>query len=143
MPFFFHHKNSCSRAAAQSLSLCGCCETGRPCLARHTPSRHLIIRGGQSSVFRFNYIYMQPSLGREQKPFKLVPFRLLLILLDRSWCIEEAPGQKTDNKLLSCKTESYLQRERHSQCQAGGLSASFSCWELARGQGLAFIYIYT
>ena len=125
MPFFFRHKNSCSRAAAQSLSLCGCCETARPCLARHTPSRHLIIRGGQSSVFIFNYIYMQPTLGREQKPLQIGP-----IPPQYYWLVYHIPARGLIINYNVHKTESYLHR----------LSASW--WELVRGQGLQHLFIF-
>ena len=51
----------------------------RDLASRDTPqSRHLIIRGGQSSVFTFNYIYMQPTLGREQKTLQIGPIPPLI-----------------------------------------------------------------
>ena len=95
MPFSVAIKIPAAEFSGVSSSLCGCCETVRPCLARHHtgPSSYhsgRTVFSLQSSVATFNYNYMQPqpSLGMEQKPFKLVPFRFLLKLTRT-----EPPGQ--------------------------------------------------
>ena len=109
----------------------------RDLASRDTPSRHLIIRGGQSSVFIFNYIYIQPTLGREQKTLQIGP---------------TPPPINTDSCISlmhsrACRPADWsliiIQQNWVIFIQRWGLGASFSCWVWwgVKGQHL-FIFVF-